>query len=217
MGFLDGLTSAEVAELRAAGRVQRFARGALLLAERQVGDRVMLLESGCVKVTHVTDEGREVVLGFRAAGELVGELAALDHQPRSGTVVALEPVVALTIGTGEFHAFLTRHPRVAMLMLRMVTERLRDADRKRIEFAAADTVGRVASRLVELAERFGSPGEGVVVITLPLTQEELAGWCGASREATAKALQTLRGLGWVDTARRQITVRDVVALRARAA
>jgi CRP-like cAMP-binding protein len=100
----------------------------------------------------------------------------------------------------------------------MLSERLRDADVKRIGFAASDTVGRVASRLVELADRFGEEDErGETLITLPLTQEELAAWCGSSREATAKALQTLRSLGWVETARRRITVHDLASLRARAA
>ncbi len=75
----------------------------------------------------------------------------------------------------------------------MVSRRLRDADSKRAEFAAFDTVGRVASRLLELAERFGeNAGGNGILITLPLTQEELAGWTGSSREAVSKALSTLR-------------------------
>ena len=211
------MTLAETSELRAHSRVQRFPRGTAVLAERQVGDRVMMLLAGRVKVTCITGDGREVVLGFCGPGDLIGELAALDGQPRSGGVTALETVETLTVGTADFQAFLGRHPRVAMLVMRMLTERLRDSDRKRIEFAAADTTGRVAARLVELAGRFGVEEEGAVVIDLPLTQEELAGWCGASREATAKALHTLRSLGWVDTARRRLTVNDLSSLRARAA
>ena len=176
-----------------------------------------MLLAGRVKVTCITSDGREVVLGFRGPGELVGELSAIDGRPRSGGITALEIVETLTIPAADFQAYLGRHPRVAMLVMRMLTERLRDADRKRIEFAAADTTGRVAARLVELAERFGVEEEGGVAIDLPLTQEELAGWCGASREATAKALHTLRSLGWVDTARRRLTVHDLASLRARAA
>ncbi len=216
-GFLGELTPPELADLRGHGRSQRFSRGAQLLAERQVGDRVMVLLAGRVKVCSNTKDGREVVLGFRGQGELVGELAALDGQPRSGAIVALEPVEVLTISDTDFQAFLLRHARVGSVMLRLLSERLRDADRKRIEFASADTVGRVASRLVELAERFGEPEGDAVRITLPLTQEDLAGWCGASRESTAKALHTLRGLQWIDTARRRIVVRDIAALRDRRA
>jgi CRP/FNR family transcriptional regulator, cyclic AMP receptor protein len=155
------------------------------------------------------------VLGFRGAGELVGELAALDGHPRSGTVTALEQVDAFAIPDDVFRAFLEAHPRVAMLMLEMLASRLRDADRKRMEFSAADTVGRVCARLVELAERFGTADGDALVIDLPITQEELAGWCGSSREATARGLQTLRELGWIETRRRQLVVRDLESVRGR--
>ena len=72
--------------------------------------------------------------------------------------------------------------------MRALIGRLRDADRKRIEFGAYDTTGRVAARLVELAERFGEPTEDGLRIGLPFSQDELAGWTGASREAVSKAL-----------------------------
>jgi CRP/FNR family transcriptional regulator, cyclic AMP receptor protein len=76
-------------------------------------------------------------------------------------------------------------------------------------------VGRISARLVELATRFGEPTEGGVAITLPLTQEELGSWCGCSREAVAKGLQTLRGLGLIETSRRRIVVTDIERLNER--
>ena len=98
----------------------------------------------------------------------------------------------------------------------MISKRLRDADRKRAEFAAYDTVGRVASRLLELADRFGESQENGIRISLPLTQEELAGWTGSSREAVSKALSSLRSLGCIETKRRGITILDIGRLRKRA-
>ena len=73
----------------------------------------------------------------------------------------------------------------------------------------------MAARLVELAERYGEPAARGLRIGLPLSQEELAGWTGSSREAVSKALQTLRNVGWVVTERRRITVLDLEALRRR--
>jgi CRP/FNR family cyclic AMP-dependent transcriptional regulator len=103
----------------------------------------------------------------------------------------------------------------------MLCQRLRDADRKRIEFGMFDTTGRVAQRLVELAERYSEPYQprhrplppGSVRITLNLTQEELAGWVGSSREAVSKALRTLRSHGWIETGRRRVIVHNIQALR----
>jgi CRP/FNR family transcriptional regulator, cyclic AMP receptor protein len=124
-------------------------------------------------------------------------------------------VEALVVEARAFRAFLQERPRLALLLLELLSRRLRDADRKRVEFAAHDAVGRVAARLVELARDHGQAGDGGVEITLPLSQDELAGWTGSSREAVAKALHTLRSLGWVRTGRRRITVLDLDALRRR--
>jgi CRP/FNR family transcriptional regulator, cyclic AMP receptor protein len=94
--------------------------------------------------------------------------------------------------------------------------RLRDSDRKRVEFGAHDTTGRVAARLVELAERFGQTAGDQVKIAMPLSQDELASWTGSSREAVSKALSALRSLGWIETSRLRVVIRDLAALRARA-
>jgi CRP/FNR family transcriptional regulator, cyclic AMP receptor protein len=214
--FLDALTPEEVGWLQRAGVRRRFEGGTALFQEHQASDRVMLLMAGRVKIASVSEDGRESVLAFRGPGEVLGELSAIDGQPRSASVLAVEPVEAIVIPAPEFRAFLERTPRATLWLLTRVIARLREADRKRAEFGASDTIGRVAARLIELAERYGRPTEGGVRIDLPITQEELASWVGSSREGVNKALHTLRGLGWVETERRSITVVDSEALRRRA-
>lgn len=201
--------------LREHGRAVAFKPGERLLHEGAPGDSVALILSGRAKVSHVGPEGRETVLDFRGPGELVGELAALDRSPRSSSITAIEPVEALLVPAPAFRSLLER-PGFAEQMLRMLTARFRDADRKRIEFGATDSVGRAAARIVELAERYGESCEDGITIALPISQEELAGWTAVSRAGMASALRTLRELGWIETERRRITVLDVDALRARA-
>jgi len=147
---------------------------------------------------------------------LLGELSAIDGGPRSATVTALEPVGLLAIASTEFERLLLDHPRIAFVLMRELTRRLRDADRKRIEFGAFDTTGRVAARLVELADRFGQQTDEGLRIDLPLSQDELAGWTGSSREAVTKALRTLRAQGWIRTGRLRVIITDMDALRERA-
>jgi len=211
--FLEQLTAEEAAELRARAVFRHFVRGATLMHQGEEPGRVVVIERGRAKVTVVTEDGSEVVLAFREPGDLVGELSALGGSPRVATVRAVDELDALAISAGDFDAFLEARPRVALVILRVVIERLRDSDRSAVEFAAHHTLSRVAGRLVELAERFGEPGDAGVLITLPISQEELASWSGASREATSKALRDLRELGAVETRRRNITVRDVDLLK----
>ena len=215
--FVWALTADELEALSDLGRRQRYAKGAPLFVEGEQSDRVLAILDGRVKVSLVTPDGKEVVLAVRGPGDLLGELAFIDGEPRSASATALDPVSSIVIPAEDFTRYLEKHPRIALLLLRMVSRRLRDADRKRAEFAAFDTVGRVASRLLELAERFGEPsGPDGILITLPLTQEELAGWTGSSREAVSKALSTLRSLGFIETRRRAITIHDANGLRKRA-
>ena len=173
--------------------------------------------AGRVKITVSSAAGGDSVLAFRGSGSLLGELALVDDMPRSATVVAVERVDLLVMAASVFRRYLHRRPQVALAMLATLSGRLRDADRRLIEFAAADTLGRVCGRLAEACDAHGEPGRGGSVrIMLPITQEELAGWAAASLESTAKALRTMRSLGWITTGRRVIEVHDLQALRHRA-
>lgn len=214
--FLTLLNDADRQDLEAIGRRQTAERGDVLLARGEVGDRVLVVETGRVKVSVTTSSGREVVLTFRGPGSLMGDQSLVDESPRSATVTAAEPVTVLVIAASAFRAYLASHPNVALAMLATLSGRLRESDRRLAEYSAADTLGRICARLVELCEQEGHDESLVVQITLPITQEELAGWTGASIEATAKALRQLRSLGWVATGRRSIEVTDLASLRGRA-
>ncbi|MGI5246101.1 Crp/Fnr family transcriptional regulator [Dactylosporangium sp. CA-139066] len=214
--FFELLHADEQAALEAAGHRRQWKRGAVIFREASVSETVIVLRSGRVKVSSDTASGTEVVLAVRGPGALLGELSAIDGGPRAATVTALEPVTALSVSSADFERYLLGHARVSFLLMRELTRRLRDADRKRIEFGAYDTTGRVAARLVELAERFGERTEEGLRISLPLSQDELAGWTGSSREAVTKALRTLREEGWIQTGRLHVVIHDLDALRDRA-
>jgi CRP-like cAMP-binding protein len=176
---------------------------------------VVLVVSGRVKVSSVSEDGRETVLGFRGAGDVLGELSAIDGQEHLATVTVVEEGEALVIPGQRFLAALAEQPGLALVLLRSIVGRLRDADRKRAEFIALDVVGRVAHRLVELAERYGEASGDSIRIGLPISQRELAGWVGASREAVNKALGQLQGRGFITAERRHLTVLDLDGLRGR--
>ena len=215
--FLGLLDDQERRELEAIGTRRRASRGQAILAEGQVPDRVVLLRAGHVKVVASGADGQEVVLTFRGPGALLGEQAIVDGAPRAAGVVAVEPVDMLVVPASVFRRFLDERPRICLALVALLSRRLRDSDRRLVQFATSDTLGRVAARLVQLCDEHGRPdGEGGVHIDLPLTQEDLAGWTGASLESTAKALRQMRGLHWVSTGRRSITVHDLGALRLRA-
>lgn len=216
-GFLGLLEPADRASLDLLGRTFRVPRSAVLMYEGEPGDRVMILLSGRVKVTRMADSGRESLLSICDPGDLLGDLSYVDEEARIGTVTALEQAEVFTVSSTVFRAYVERSPRVAQALVAVLKQRSREMALMQAQFGSSDTMGRVAARLTELADRYGHPCERGVEISLPLSQEELTAWTGASRTSTTDALQTFRELGWIETRRRRVIVRDLEALRARAA
>jgi CRP-like cAMP-binding protein len=215
--FLALLTPDERVAVSELGAQRKYPRGAVLMYEREPGEDVMFLQSGRAKVTRVEAGGHEVLLSIRDPGDILGELAFIDGGTRLASVAALEPVRVLVVRSTVFRRHLETVPRVATVLLEVITQRMRDTTIKQAQFFGSDTVGRLATRIVELAERYGTSRDGAIEIDLALSQEELASWTAASRAGVAKALQTMRELGWIETHRRRLVVHQLEALRNRGA
>ncbi len=201
--------------LRSEGRVIQVRRGQALFVEGDRAERVFLLLAGWVIVSCAGPGGREVVLAVSGPGELLGELSAFDERPRSATAVAASEVQAVVAASSVLTRALDDHG-AAHELLGLLASRLRDDTRKLVEFATLSTLGRIAWRLLDLAERFGEPVPDGISVSVPLSQDQLASWCGASREAAVRALRSLRTRGIVTTERNGVTVRDLEGLRRQA-
>ncbi len=196
------------------GRTVGYGPREKIFGEGDESTHIAIVLRGIVKITAATLSGREALLGLRGAGEIVGELAALYGSPRSATVRALDRVEARLIAASAFRQCLQQHPDALFAVLAAVIGRLRESDRRRLEFTGFDVLERVSLLLAELARTHGEAApDGAVTIGLRLSQEEVAGATGASREAVAKALRELRRRGAVTTARQRIVVLDPDALR----
>lgn len=205
----------DVALIRERGRLRKFRTGATLFHEGDTSDWVAMIIKGRVKICSFGADGRERLVAVVGPGELLGELSAIDGEPRSATATSLEPLEASVLTAEELVAALATDPQATLAILRAVIGRLRDADRRCVERGALDALGRLGGLLVELADRYGEQDGDAVRIGLPLSQEELAGWTGVSREAVVKALRKLRARGWIATGRREIRVLDLPALARR--
>jgi CRP-like cAMP-binding protein len=207
------LAPADAADLVKLGRRRVYRKGSVIFSEGDRSDWVAYLVKGSVKASSFAADGRETVMNVVGAGELLGDLSAIDGEPRSASVVAMETTEAMVVQAEDFARFLEEHPAATVALLRTVTHRLRLSDRRRAEFGSLDVVSRLARLIIELSELYGS-GDGDIGVAL--TQEEIAGWTGASREAVVKALRQLRDRGWIETSRRRIKILDRDALARRA-
>lgn len=212
-GPLSSLDADGRAALAARGRQRTFARNQSLVVQGAQDHHVHILLAGHTKVTRVTSDGHELLLGFRGPGEVVGELAAIDGRPRSASVVALERVAALELARNRFIGFLTARPRLHLALTRSLVARLRDSDHRSVDLATRPVATRLGRRLLRLVADHGRRTSDGIAIDLGLTHAELAASIGASREAVSHALARLRQEEVVTTGRRTVTIVDVAGLR----
>jgi CRP/FNR family transcriptional regulator, cyclic AMP receptor protein len=210
---LSRLSSENLQGVLSLSKVVRGDSGARLL--RRTDDAVLFLLSGAAKEHAPNLDGQEVVLRVLGAGDVAGLTGGLGLGGRAD-VTSLDATQALVIGGSELRALAESTMDVAWEWADATTRELAEVRQQLIIFSGTSTAERVIHRLVELTERWGEPVEEGIRVRAHLTQEELASWAGASRESTARVLQSLRRAGIVATSRRTLTVRDPTQLRRRA-
>jgi CRP-like cAMP-binding protein len=210
--FVELLDPSARAELARAGTRRRAQAGACLLLEGETANRIGFLHEGLVKVTVAHVDGYEVVLAVLGPGELLGEVAAFDGGIRGASATALSPCDVQFVPVDEFEQLMSRHPAIGAAIVRTLAARLRAADAHRLSSAADGVPRRLARALLQLAQDHGRVEGDAIEIDLALTQDELAGLVGASRDSVSKALKGWREQGLVETRRRRIVLADPAAL-----
>lgn len=200
-------------ELLEMGVHRRVPAGQILIHEGTEESHLVLMCQGLAKVTVGLPDGRNALLAIRIGGDLVGEMSALNHRPRSATVTTCSPARVRFIQMDRFRRFLRDHPEAAVELAAMVADRLRWSNRQRIDFTSYPVLVRVARTIAELARAHGRRTPDGVVVDVHLTQPELATICGAAETTVQKALRELRVGRIIDTDYRKILVRDLTALR----
>lgn len=191
-----------------------YERGRRIIAEGDESTFVILILAGCVKITGYLDDGREALLAIRARGDVVGELAAFDAQPRVASVIACGNLRGRVIRQGDFLRYLRTDPDANPAIHRMLGDRLRQATRRRLDFTGCEAPVRIARVLVELSETYGRPAQHGVRSGVRLAQHELATLSATSRETVERTLHALRTQGTLATSYREFTVLDRSALHA---
>jgi CRP/FNR family transcriptional regulator, cyclic AMP receptor protein len=162
-------------------RTVRFAKGAAIYQRGDPGDNLMVILSGRVKITNISADAREVGLNFLAAGDLNGELAALDGKPRSANATALETTEALVIWRRDLIPVLEQHPKAMLGIIAALAGKVRTMSAA-VEHSGLDMAAKAAGALLRLAEWHGKPVSGGVLIDIRLSQRDLGNFAGLSRE-----------------------------------
>ncbi|MEV6714230.1 Crp/Fnr family transcriptional regulator [Lentzea sp. NPDC051208] len=198
------------------GSARTYGANEALFRHGDPAGHVLLVVDGWVKITMTSSTGYEAILAIRGSGDVLGEVAVLDGRARSANVWTLGETKAVLLAAERFVGALHERPAIAIALVVHVADRLRRADNRRLEQAAHSATERLAAFLLRLAGQHGVAAPDGVEISVQLSQQEVAGAIGASREAVARGLRTLRERGVVITRRRKLVVIAPGALSAMA-
>lgn len=187
---------------------QKYHKDNLILIEEEVGSTMFVILSGRVKISRISDDGREVILSILSDGDFFGEMSLLDGHTRSANVTAIEDSVLLVIRREEFLQMLHDFPQIAINLLKELAQRIRKSDEHIKSLSLQDATGRVASTLLRIAEDSGVFRRGQVEIQeLPL-QQDLANMAGTSRETISRVIKSLCNQGYLKKESGKIVILD---------
>lgn len=195
---------------------QSLKKGRHLFQEGEPGDRLYIVLSGKIKLTHASGDGRESLLMVLGPGDMFGELSLFDPGPRTSTAVAITDSDVVGLSHDDLEPWLMAHPEVAQSLLQALANRLRRTSEAMSDLVFVDVPGRVAKALMDLGEKFGTDTNPGLLVRHELTQEELAQLVGASRETVNKALADFAGRGWIRLETRSVEILDRERLDRRA-
>ncbi len=176
---------------------QTYKKDNMVLIEEEVGSTMFIILNGRVKISRISDEGREVILSILVDGDFFGEMSILDGQTRSANAVTLEDTEMLIIRRENFLRMLYDYPQISINLLKELAHRLRRSDSQIKSLSLQNALGRVASTLLRIADDSGIIKQGIVEIPHLPPQQDLANMAGTSRETISRVIKSLGQLGYV--------------------
>ena len=198
-----------VERIASAAQARSLRRGDVLFHEGDEGNELFVVESGRIAIANRSFDGRESVVALMESGDVFGEMSLFDGQGRSAEARALEASRVNAVPFEPLRELFREQPELLWSVVALLARRIRNMDVALADSVFLDVTGRTAKRLLELAN-------GEDEFHLPITQEELAGLVGASRERVNKAISSFVRLGWLEQRDRRYTITNRIQLERRA-
>ena len=201
--MFGSLSAEELDFLSRHAALKSFRANSIVFHEQDDVNALVIVVEGKIKLTKSRDDGRELVLGTRSAGDYFGETALLDSGPGAANIIALERCRLAMINRKQVYQVLMSNPQFALNIIAILTKRLRQASRKITSFALMDVYERLASLFNELAV----VRNGGRVVSEPLTKQEIANRIGCSREMVTRIMKDLVTGGYIVVQKRVVTIK----------
>ena len=207
------LTDAELKEIVKLAARQVYKKDNMILIEEEIGSTMFIILDGRVKISRISDDGREVILSILSEGDFFGEMSILDGQNRSANVVTLDDSKIMVIRREDFLQMLHDYPQIAINLLKELAGRLRRSDSQIKSLSLQNATGKVASTLLRIADDSGKIHLGQVEIPRLPPQQDLANMAGTSRETISRVLKALTKQGYLKKEGSRLIIKDYESFR----
>jgi CRP/FNR family cyclic AMP-dependent transcriptional regulator len=207
------LSDSDLREIQKVAVRQVFKKDNMILIEEEVGSTMFIILDGRVKISRISDDGREVILSILSEGDFFGEMSILDGQTRSANVVTLEDSKILVIRREDFLQMLHDYPQIAINLLKELAHRLRRSDSQIKSLSLQNATGKVASTILRIADDSGKIHKGQVEIPRLPPQQDLANMAGTSRETISRVIKTLTEQGYLRKEGSRLLILDYESFR----
>jgi CRP/FNR family cyclic AMP-dependent transcriptional regulator len=198
------LSDDAIASLGRLASRRRYPRDTVVFFENEEGDCLFMILEGRIKVTILGDDGREIILTMLGPGDLFGEMALLDNEPRSATAIAVEESELLLLQRSDFQAVVGENPGISSALIKVLSARLRRANHQIQTLALLDVYGRVARVILDMAREEGRRLKDGRIAFRRATHQEIANRIGTTRETVTRMLKDLERQGLVRVEGREI-------------
>jgi CRP/FNR family cyclic AMP-dependent transcriptional regulator len=208
-----GMTLDQLREISRTLPMTACRTGGLITSPDEDGERLYIVKRGRVRLYRLTADGKQLTLDILDKGRIVGRMSWLGQALNEVYAEAIEDAVVCSFTPEELRRLIDRFPGIGLNMIRYLSDRLAVSEREREVMAFRSVEQRLATRLLELAERFGQPAVDGVAIDARLTQQELADMIGTSRETLATTISALREQRVLEMHNQRVVIRDLERLR----
>lgn len=197
-------TQEEIGILLKGGNLKKFPKGQIIFSEGDRTNDVYFIEKGWINVFRMTQDGKRVSIALRNRGEFIGISEIFRTEPRDCYAEALEKVEVFAIGVDYINGVLSEHPEVLRKCLTLLSYRLHESHTTLLDFVCNKAAKRMALTISHLANNSSLKENGKVIVSLKITQEELAAIIGSSRQVVSGLLKSLKEAGCIEMLGRQI-------------
>lgn len=209
------LSEAELLKIVGKTGHMSFKTGDVLCHEGEGSDKLLIIRDGQVKLSKLTKDGKEQIIHILSSGDFLGELSLLSgNEKYNFTAYAITEVKLCTLTKKDMDEIILDNPEISLKILKEVTMRLIETENLAQNLATNDAEIRIASMLIEFAEKFGTVKGNKVYIRLPINREEMANYTGVTRETISRKLSSLEAAGIIQqSGNKTIILKDIASLK----